>query len=72
MIQAGLGIGFVPAITWSMALGSSLTLLRLTDTKVERTLGLSWRQDRYPSRAEERFKGFVVDYFSKLANQARG
>ena len=68
MIQAGLGIGFVPAITWSMALGSSLTLLRLTDTKVERTLGLSWRQDRYPSQAEERFKGFVVDYFSKLAS----
>lgn len=66
MIRAGLGIGFVPAITWSMALGSSLTLLRLTDTRVERTLGLSWRQDRYPARAEEHFRRFVADYFSEL------
>lgn len=67
LIRTGLGIGFVPAITWSMALDSSLTLLRLTDTNVERTLGLSWRQDRYPSRAEEHFRNFVVDYFSELA-----
>jgi hypothetical protein len=30
-----------------------LTLLRLADTKLERTFGLSWREDRYPSRAEQ-------------------
>ena len=72
LIQAGLGIGFVPAITWTTAINSSLTLLRLTDTKLERTLGLSWREDRYPSRAEQHFRRFIVDYFSRLSEKHRG
>jgi len=72
LIRAGLGIGFVPAITWTTAMNSSLTLLRLTDTKLERTLGLSWREDRYPSRAEQHFRRFVVNYFSGLSEKHRG
>lgn len=67
LIRSGLGIGFVPAITWSTAMESSLVLLRLTDTKLDRTLGLSWREDLYPSRAEQHFRRFVVDYFSGLS-----
>lgn len=67
LIRAGLGIGFVPAITWSTAMKSSLVLLRITGTTLERTLGLSWREDRYPSRAEQHFRRFVVAYFSGLS-----
>ena len=48
-------------------MGSSLVLLRLAETKLERTLGLSWREDRYPSRAEHHFRRFTVDYFSRLS-----
>jgi DNA-binding transcriptional LysR family regulator len=51
---------------------SNATLLRLTDAKLERTLGLSWREDRYPSRAEQHFRRFIVDYFSGLSEKHRG
>lgn len=69
LIRAGLGGGFVPAITWSTAIQCSLVLLRLEDTALDRTLGLSWREDRHPSRAEQRFRNFTVDYFSKLSEE---
>lgn len=65
LIRSGLGVGFVPYITWSSAVESSLALLTLEDNKVERTLGLAWRSDSYVSRAEQAFRGFVVDYFSR-------
>lgn len=65
LIRSGLGIGFVPYVTWSSAVGTSLALLRLEDSKVERTLGLSWRSDSYVSKAEQYFRQFVIQYFSR-------
>ena len=68
LIKARLAIGFVPVVTWRNVM-ASLMLLPLEGARLQRTLALAWRQERYLSRAECLFRDFVIAYFAGLSHE---
>jgi DNA-binding transcriptional LysR family regulator len=73
LIGAGLGVGFVPALSWlSYQNESELSRparLRIKEPHCQRTIALAWRETRYLSHAARAFRDFVVAYFQSLADE---
>ncbi|GCE29091.1 LysR family transcriptional regulator [Dictyobacter alpinus] len=67
LISAGLGISFVPALSWSGSVGSAVIELPISNPGCQRTLGLSWSTKHLQSEAARRFQHFVTNYFARLA-----
>jgi len=70
LIRAGLGIAFIPAVTWGGSQGAAVTLLPLEDPAITRTLEISWYPDRYMTKAAKTFKAYVQSYYSDLVRAA--
>lgn len=66
LVTQGLGVAFVPALTWRQTRQSGVRRLRIVDPDCKRTIGLAWSKTRYRSRAAERFGQFVIDYFAQM------
>ncbi|WAH37593.1 LysR family transcriptional regulator [Alicyclobacillus dauci] len=67
LVRQGLGIAFVPALTWTAAAHRLPNKLRITDPVCERTIGLAWSNRRYLSVAAKQFHTFVVNYFKEIS-----
>ena len=67
LICAGMGISFVPSITWRGMDTSSIVLCPLSFPSCKRYINLGWRRDGRPSPAAVLFRDFVRDYFAGLA-----
>lgn len=67
LIRAGLGIAFVPALSWRGSVGPAVVEIPVEEPLCQRTIGLSWQTSRSLSRAAQQFREFVVHYFAQLS-----
>lgn len=61
LVQAGLGVAFMPACKPDEITG--LSLLPITEPVCSRTYTLAWHEQRYLAKAAQTFRDFIVDYF---------
>lgn len=66
LVDAGLGVTFIPALSWITLGGTSMIRLRIEEPICQRTISLSWLEERYLSQAAREFRQFVLDYFAQL------
>lgn len=66
LIKAGLGLAFIPEISWGGAIVPSTALLHIEDPLCYRTLKLYWLRDKYLPKSAELFKDFLIDFFHKV------
>lgn len=69
LICAGMGISFVPSITWRGMDTSSIVLCPLSFPNCKRYINLGWRRDGRLSPAAVLFRDFVRDYFAELGGR---
>lgn len=66
LIKSGLGIGFIPEISWGMEQSSNIKFLHIRDPKCKRYISLSYGSSQDISKASLLFKDFIIDYFNNL------
>ncbi len=66
-IKAGLGIAFVPEITWSQVRGKGIKLMPIQMPKCVRYIHLSWHQAGYLPKQAARFRNFLINHFEEFA-----
>lgn len=71
LISAGLGIAFLPAITWHGVADSNIKLLSLSNINCKRYINASCRQGRYCSNSTKLFLDFIVNFFNNLSNEIK-
>lgn len=69
LICAGMGISFIPSITWGGMDTRNIVLRRISSPDCKRYINLSWRKKGYISPAVILFRDFVQDYFAVLSQQ---
>lgn len=63
LIELGVGICFMPEITWSSTGRSGIVQRRISDTHMYRYVSLSWRQSGYLSTGATLLKNYLLRYF---------
>jgi LysR family transcriptional regulator, transcription activator of glutamate synthase operon len=66
LVRSGLGISFIPSVTWGGSQGASVVLIPIEEPLCTRTIEVSWYKDRYMTYAAKKFKVFVLEYYEKL------
>jgi DNA-binding transcriptional LysR family regulator len=64
LVEQGLGIAFIPALSMNRVSRPQLKRLRITNPTCQRTIGLGRSNRRYVSLAAQRFQAHVMEYFS--------
>ena len=64
LVRQGLGVAFVPALTWWEQREHETHRLRIEEPRCERVIGLAWSQRHHLNGAAEAFRDFVRRYFS--------
>lgn len=67
LIDAGLGIAFVPSVGLRSAISSTVVWLDVDDPECRRVLSVAWREDTYLSAAAQRFRDHIVEHFHAQA-----
>ncbi|MDN3018177.1 LysR family transcriptional regulator [Paenibacillus sp. BSR1-1] len=67
LVRQGLGIAFVPGLSWVNNLNPFSHKLQIIEPNCQRTIGLGWSKRRYHSDAAKQFRQFVIDYFSRIS-----
>ena len=63
LVELGIGICFLPEVTWSSAGRSGIVQRRITDAHMRRYISLSWRQSGYLSNGATQLKNYLLHYF---------
>lgn len=63
LIRAGIGISFIPSITWQGMETKDLVLVPIEAPQCKRYIHLSWRSTGYFSPAAVLFRDFLQEYF---------
>ena len=71
LISVGLGIAFLPSITWHGVADSNIKLLSISNINCKRYINASCRQGRYCSDSTKLFLDFIVDFFKNLSNSVQ-
>ncbi|MEH7120516.1 LysR family transcriptional regulator [Neobacillus vireti] len=66
LVRQGLGVAFVPEISWLDNANPFPNKLEIIEPKCQRTIGLGWSKRRYLSDAAKQFRQYVKEYFSKI------
>ncbi|GAB6930731.1 LysR family transcriptional regulator [Paenibacillus sp. JCM 10914] len=66
LVHSGLGVSFIPSVTWGGSQGSSVVLIPIEEPISTRTIEISWYSNRYMTKVAIKFKEFVQDYFKQL------
>ena len=69
-IKAGLGIAFVPEITWREVRGKNIKLIPIKQPECVRHICLSWRDSEYLSSAAKKLKDFMILHFRDYAGNS--
>lgn len=68
LIRAGLGIAFIPSLSWHGAVEPAAVVeVPIAEPRCQRTIGVSWLAERPLSRAAQQFREFAVQYFVRLS-----
>lgn len=65
LVDLGIGICFIPEITWSSNGRSGIVLRRISDTRMYRYVSLAWRQNGYLSNGATQMKNYLLRYFQE-------
>lgn len=68
-IKAGIGVAFVPEITWNGVSGKHISLKRIQSPSCVRYICLSWNPSGYLSDHASRFRNFLVNHFEEYAQK---
>ncbi|AFC29016.1 LysR family transcriptional regulator [Paenibacillus mucilaginosus 3016] len=72
LVQAGLGISFVPESALHFWPVENIVFLRIEEPVCERQIGLSRHHSRYLSNAAKEFRQVIIEHFRRMArNDAR-
>ncbi|GIP26407.1 LysR family transcriptional regulator [Paenibacillus sp. J23TS9] len=66
LVHSGLGVSFIPSITWGVSQGSSAVLIPIEEPISTRTIEITWYTNRYMTQVAKKFKEFVQMYFKQL------
>lgn len=69
LIRAGIGLSFIPNVTWSGMATEDIALVPISFPRCRRYIHLAWRKGGYFSPAAYLFRDFVQDYFQALAGE---
>lgn len=72
LIGAGLGIAFLPAITWQGTADSNLKLLSISNVACRRYINITWNDRRYSSHSVKLFRDYVVQFFKDITKSNDG
>ncbi|MEU3625417.1 LysR family transcriptional regulator [Amycolatopsis coloradensis] len=67
LVDAGLGIAFVPSVGLRSAISPTVVWLDVDDPECRRVLSVAWREDTYLSAAAQRFRDHIVEHFRTQA-----
>lgn len=67
-IRAGLGISFVPCVTWSGVNDAYIALVHISAPKCRRYIGLSWSKEAYLSPSAVMVRDFFVRHFAEYSH----
>lgn len=68
-IRAGLGISFVPQITWGDVGGDHMVLVPIASPRCYRYISLSWDKDKPLSEPAVLLKNYIIDHFADYAKR---
>ena len=68
LVQAGLGVAFMPACKHDEH--SPITLLPILEPECRRVFYLAWHEKRYMSQAARQFQHFLAGYFAQMQQKA--
>ena len=68
-IKAGLGVAFVPEITWSQVHEKGIKLMPIRSPKCCRYIHLSWHPDGYLPKQAMKFRDFLINHFEEFSLQ---
>lgn len=71
-IRAGLGVSFVPQITWHGVVSEHVELIPISSPSCRRSVILSWRQDIENSPAAVLLRDYIITHFAAYALQCAG
>ncbi|ANN17299.1 LysR family transcriptional regulator [Amycolatopsis orientalis] len=63
LVDAGLGIAFVPSLGLRADVSTTVVWLGVDDPECRRVLSVAWREDTYLSAAARRFRDHTVEHF---------
>ncbi|WP_206832384.1 LysR family transcriptional regulator [Alicyclobacillus fructus] len=66
LVRQGLGVAFVPALTWWEREAHETRRLRIEAPRCQRVIGLAWSRRHHLTRAAEAFRDFARRYFAAL------
>ncbi|MCJ7840473.1 LysR family transcriptional regulator [Lederbergia sp. NSJ-179] len=66
LIAVGLGISFLPAITWKSDLVSNIKLLSISNFDCKRYIHISWKKGTYRSEASKLVCDYIIKFFKQL------
>jgi len=66
LVRKGLGVAFIPEISWKDNSNPFPNKLEIIEPKCQRTIGLGWSKRRYLSDYAQQFRQYVLKYFSKI------
>ncbi len=70
LVQAGLGICFIPSVTWNDMNCDNFVLREIEMPHCYRYINLSWRDSEYQSRAVKIMKSNIIQYFKSISQAA--
>lgn len=70
MISMGLGVAFLPCISWKSVIDERIKLLRITDMSCKRKIYMHVPSGRTASHTVSTFKQYTMEYFRKIAENA--
>ena len=67
LIALGVGLAFIPKITWrGIDSGSNLKLVDIEEPRCIRYIHMTWRENRYQSEASQLFAAYLRDFFERI------
>ena len=66
LIRAGIGISFIPILTWQDMEDQHIALVPISMPHCRRYINLSWRESSYLSPAAILFRDYLIKHFAEL------
>lgn len=66
LIRAGIGISFIPTVTWTDMEDKHIALVPISSPCCRRYINLSWRESSYLSPAVVLFRDYLIKHFTEL------
>lgn len=67
LVRHGLGIAFIPAMSWIHGFNNYPNRLQIIEPRCQRTIGIGWSKRRHLSSTAKEFRQFVMDYFNHVS-----